>query len=384
MVAGVWGIHYVRPVGCDGRRGRRRDLHLPCRQRRLIFCKCEASDPTCIWAAGTIPLMTTVAIPFVRIDPRQNPNLKIREGYDPAEPYFRTMVVAFASLRRWHPEAALQFISNAEPPKMYAEHFSRLGVDFKPVAFEHEPPAGFARHFTASLYLLDALASLTADRTVVVDPDILCVGSIDRMLDDSGQAVGVLRMGFPTDENINGITRQQAGELHADLGEPADSPDHYGGEAYVIPKEHLDTILERCEKAWDFTLERHAAGGTKFMTEEHILSYAVRGVPIHHLNEHVRRIWTTHRYRRVNGKESQLSLWHLPAEKDRGFDALFDDAINPNSWFWTAPRDEFVDRCGRAMGLHHRPAERVLKDTVGYVVRAAEDTVKKMRKSVLR
>lgn len=334
-----------------------------------------------IGGTGTIPHMTTVAIPFVRIDPIQNPNLRAREGCDPAEPYFRSMVVAFASLRRWHPGADLQFISNAEPPKTYAEHFGRLGVEFKCVAFNHEPPAGFARHFTGSLYLLDALASLTAERSVVIDPDVLCIGALNGML-DTGQSVGVLNLGLAADENINGITRQQAGELHGELGEPADSPDHYGGEVYVIPKEHLGTILERCERAWDFTMERHTSGRMKFQTEEHILSYAVRGVPIHHLNEHANRIWTTHRHRRVNGRESQLSLWHLPAEKGRGFDALFVEAINPDSWFWTAPRDEFIDNCGRAMGLHHRPPIRLLKDIVGHTVRAGEYAILKIRKSL--
>jgi hypothetical protein len=328
--------------------------------------------------------MTTVAIPFVRIDASQNPNLVVRDGRDPAEPYFRTMTVAFASLRRWHPDANLVFISNAEPPTAYGDHFCRLGVEVKLVPFDHRPPEGFARHFTASLYLLDALGSLSAEETVVVDPDVLCVRPLDKMLGEVGGKVGALRMDFPEYEDINGITRLQAGELHGALGEPVDSPEHFGGEAYVIPRRHLDAVMDRCEQAWRFTLDRHSAGQMKFMTEEHILSYAVRGVPLHYLNDHVRRVWTTHRYRRVNGKESNLTLWHLPAEKDRGFDALFPAAIDPTSWFWAADREEFVKASGRAMGFHGRPLARVAKDAVGFVIRAAEDAVKAIRRARLR
>ncbi len=325
--------------------------------------------------------MTTVAIPFVRIDATQNPNLAVREGRDPVEPYFRTMTVAFASLRRWHPDANLEFISNAEPPAAYLAHFDRMGVAVKLVSFDHRPPEGFARHFTASLYLLDALGSFTAAETVVVDPDVLCIAPLDRMLRDNGGKVGALRMDFPADEIINGINRAQAGELHGVLGEPAQSPDHFGGEAYVIPAEHLDSILSRCEKAWVLTLKRHEMGQTKFTTEEHVLSYAVRGVPLNYLNDHVRRIWTTHRYRRVNGQESKLTLWHLPAEKDRGFDALFPDATDESSWFWTASREEFIDRSGRAMGFHHRPPVRFVKDTIGFLVHAVQEASKNLRNS---
>lgn len=328
--------------------------------------------------------MTTVAIPFVRVDASQNPNLVVREGRDPADPYFRTMTVAFASLRRWHPDATLEFISNAEPPAAYQEHFDRMGVQVKIVPFGHRPPEGFARHFTASLYLLDALGSLSAEETLVVDPDVLCVRPMDLMLQQVNGKVGALRMDFPDYEDINGITRVQAGELHGALGEPADSPEHFGGEAYVIPRRHLAAIMERSERAWALTLQRHSNGQMKFMTEEHILSYAVRGVPLQPLNDHVRRVWTTHRYRRVNGKESSLTLWHLPAEKDRGFAALFPAAIDTTSWFWTADHEAFVAAAGRAMGLHGRPPLRVAKDTVGFIVRAVEDAVKAIRRVGLR
>lgn len=324
--------------------------------------------------------MTTVAIPFVRIDASQNPNLVIRGGRDPAEPYFKSMTVAFASLRRWNPDATLEFISNAEPPAVYQDHFDRLGVQTRIVPFGHRPPEGFARRFTASLYLLDALGSLSAEETLIVDPDVLCVRPLGRMLEQVNGRVGALRMDFPDYEDINGITRVQAGELHGALGEPADSPEHFGGEAYVIPRRHLPAILERSENAWDLTLKRHSAGQIKFMTEEHVLSYAVRGLPLQTLNEHVRRIWTTHRYRRVNGKESSLTLWHLPAEKDRGFEAIFPSAVDASSWFWSAGADEFIRSAGRAMGFHDRPLARVAKDTVGFAVWAIQHAVNRGRR----
>lgn len=319
--------------------------------------------------------MISVAIPFVRIDASQNPNVTVLDGDDPAGPYFRTMTVAFASIRRWNPDAELLFISNAAPPDEQRDHFERLRVQVKIVPFLHRPPEGFSRRFTASLYLLDAVNGLTST-TLIVDPDVLCIDSLDEILIKSDGKVGALKMDFPPEEDINGINRLQAGELHNMLGEPSAAPDHFGGEAYLIPVEHRQELISRSERAWQLTLARHATGLSKFTTEEHILSYALRGVPVFHLNEDIRRIWTTHRYRQVNGDEKSLTLWHLPAEKDRGFLDIYAHVIDPTSWFWTASKDDFADRAGRAMGLHHRPIIRLFMDWAGFCVRAVEDTIK--------
>jgi hypothetical protein len=316
--------------------------------------------------------MTTVAVPFVRTEASQNPNLRVRRGEDPAEPYMRAMTVAFASVRRWNPDVDLQLISNASPAGDHLRRLEELGVVYKEVPFAHRPPEGFTKRFEASLYMLDALGSLTAQSTVLIDPDVLCTDSLQPLLTELSGNAGALDMRFPTTENINGLTRTQAGELHAELGEPSTAPAHYGGEMYVIPLSVAQVIVDRCESAWQLSLCRHSEGLSKFTTEEHILSYALRGVPLKNLNHHIRRIWTSYRYRQVYGTEGELALWHLPAEKDRGFRELYSPALEDRSWFWQSDRAEFVDRCGRAMGFHHRPASRFAKDVAGYAVSRAQ------------
>jgi hypothetical protein len=311
-----------------------------------------------------------MAIPFARTQASQNPNLRLHAGSDPAEPYFRAMTVAFGSLRRWHPLADLVLISNAPPPDEHMVALRRLGVRYCDVPFDHRPPPGFTERFEASLYALDALASLTSETTVMLDPDVLCMTNLTSLLERVQGQVGALRMNFPETENINGLTRLQAGELHGLLGEPERSPAHYGGEVYVLPLSRRDALVSRTERAWSLALARHEKGLTKFTTEEHILSYAMRDAPVALLNGDVRRIWTTHRYRTVDGREAALSIWHLPAEKTRGFATLYPSVTDAQSWFWRADPQEFVDRCGRAMGLHGRGPARLARDVAGAVVNA--------------
>jgi hypothetical protein len=193
------------------------------------------------------------------------------------------------------------------------------------------------------------------------------------MIRRTGGEVGALLMNFPPSEDINGLSRQQAGELHGLLGEPEMAPAHYGGEAYLIPGRYRQEIVARVEQAWALTLSRHRAGGAKFLTEEHILSFALKGFPVSNLDGDIKRIWTTHRYRTVDRKEHELTLWHLPAEKDRGFLTLFPYVIEEESWFWKAPVEIFVREAGKALGLHNRPFVRLAKDTIGRAVRMIED-----------
>lgn len=319
--------------------------------------------------------MISVAIPFVRVDASQNPNISVARNADPAEPYLRTMTVAFASIRRWNSDAHLELISNSAPPAQYKMIFDALGVKTRIVPFEHRPPEGFADRFTASLYLLDALASLT-ETTLMIDPDVLCISNLEPMLSRSAGRVGALQMDFSATEDINGLTRRQAGVLHDLLGEPAPAPLHYGGEAYLIPAEYREALVCRVEQAWALTLAQHYAGKPKFMTEEHIMSFALRSFDVNNMDRDIRRIWTTHRYRTVDKTENELTLWHLPAEKDRGFLALFPHVIDRESWFWVAPREQFAFNAGRAMGFHGRPFSRLLLDTIGKNVRRLEDSVR--------
>jgi hypothetical protein len=311
----------------------------------------------------------TVAIPFVRVDAKQNPNIKSKST-DSSLAYFRSMTVAFASVRRLHPDIDLTLITDAAPPGEFKSILSELGIRTQIALFDHRPPAGFTRVFEGSLFLLDALNHLDADISILIDPDVLLVRPLNEMLNELGDRAGAVRIDYTVEQNINGLSRTEAMELYRLLGEPVTAPQqHMGGEFYVIPRKHLDTLRSRVDSAWTLSLHRFSQGETRFTTEEHVLNAALRGIPFMTLNNYVRRVWTAHSFRNVTKNDVQLTAWHLPAEKDRGFAALYPLVLDRSSWFWTATDDEFVSQTAKAMGLGRRTPARLALDLVAHAAR---------------
>lgn len=304
-------------------------------------------------------------MPFIFRTAPDSPNLTAESKENPAQAYSRAISACFASLRRWNDSLELVLVTDSAPNARLAEELQRLQVQICQIPFAHQPPPGYVNQFVASFFLLDAVGLSSESSTLFLDPDVVCIRPLDLAALSKTTQVGGLPMPFAGDDDVNGLTIAEASELHALLGEPRREFVHYGGEAVLIPAERHPAVAQRIEEAWAFTIRRHESGQSKFTTEEHLLSYVFRSLPVHDLTTIIRRIWTGSVFRTVDGHESELSLWHLPAEKGRGFDRLYEEAINPESWFWRASNDEFIRRAGRVMGLHSRPLKRFVRDTAG-------------------
>lgn len=308
---------------------------------------------------------TAVAMAFAEVAPEQNPNVRSRSEAGPSTPYMMCLVVAYSSLRRWNPDLELQLVTNAPLGGEWQAALDDLDVYTIRTPFDHQPPAGFTKRFSGSLFLLDALEILQHQSTLYLDPDVVCLGALKPMLATLSRTCGALPIHYPMFDNINGITLGDTWRFHEELGEAPGVPVHLGGECYYIPEDSASTVLARAEYAWRRSLAASELGRPHFVTEEHLMTYALRNLPLHSVEPWLKRIWTTPRHRTVDGSECGLVLWHLPAEKDRGFTHLYPSARDRESWFWTSPREEFVDRMGRSMGVWRRPPRRFLRDVAG-------------------
>lgn len=314
--------------------------------------------------------MNTVAIPFVKVAHDQNPNSRAGTDEQSLRSYLRAAFISLATFRRWNPELRLEFITNVDPPAYFVTWLKSIEASVRLVEFDHRPPQGFAKSFLGCFFLLDALSQHCDGTILLVDPDVVCLGNLEPVFERCRDAVGVLEMEYADSQSVNGLSRVRAQLLHKQLGEGDGPPPHFGGEIYVVPPSARRKLAKRAETAWSFSLKAFAEGRDYMPTEEHILNFAVRGVDHVLLNDLAKRVWTAHSFRTVDGRESDLLMWHLPAEKDRGFINLESAAADRASWFWRSAAPSFAARMGQVFGLWRRSPLRYAFDSAGRIQRA--------------
>jgi hypothetical protein len=329
---------------------------------------------------GLVNMERVVGVAFASAPMTDNPNIRGRNQAVASQNYFQAMTCLFGSVRRWNKEIFLELITDAEPPGFFLAAVAKFDLRIIKRAFEYRPPQGYASHFNTSLYLLDALevySHSSADISIaIVDPDVLCIKPLDPMFDAAFSAIGAYPLDFPPSVNINGLSRNQAVLLHSELDKrPYEVAPHYGGELLLVQSSSVAPLVDRCRGAFEFSLQRSRCNQLRFTTEEHILSYALRNEKPVDMAPFIRRIHTSRTCRSVTGDEFACSLWHIPAEKGRGFSRLFPYVLNHDSWFWQSSQEEFARNSAAIMGIRRTPSRAII-DSAAIVVRAVDERIR--------
>lgn len=287
--------------------------------------------------------------------------------------YWRCAVVFFASSVRHNPYARHVLYTNASHiPNIgtfsTAEFLQSLGVEIVLLPFEYAPPAGYYNRWRSTFYLFDIIRHLAdtvsdGDRVLVHDTDCLFIKPADALC-DAIDRYGVLTYDckLSPEEDINGLSRLQLGEIYKELGElEMPAPPHFGAEIFAAEADDLRHVAREIEALWEINLSRFADGKPHFNTEEHFLSYIYNklGYRAGTANPFISRIWTGFHYRTTSESNFDLSVWHVPAEKKYGIRRLFEQARRRDSHFWkVATGDDFARYAASYLGI---PASSALK-----------------------
>ena len=212
---------------------------------------------------------------------------------------------------------------------------NELQVEVVHVDFNRIPPKAYHLAWRNQFFEFSILEYVAEnynenDNFLLLDTDCVFVKPAKNIFDEAKANDGFLSyvIDYEAHSDINGLSRTQMKVLFEDLLNDSNIslPGYHGGEFFLssvrnIKKIHSDFIV-----LWPKLLEKNRNGQLKFTEEAHILSYLFykNGFRGSGANQFIRRIWTNPVfYRNTDGKESELYIWHVPAEKRMGFKTLF-------------------------------------------------------------
>lgn len=254
--------------------------------------------------------------------------------------YWRCLFCLFASAKAHMPDCRCVLFYNDPPPRQIdgkdtAELIERLQVELVPFQTVTRPPMDYHPAWNTQFIVLDALDQLAQmsdpeDAVLLLDGDCVFVRPLEeRELSKlRAQRALLYTLDHGPDEEVNGLSTVQLTQLAKTYEPPAEtSPVLYsGGEFVCLSGGALGEVAGLARAAYEQSLARHRLGREKFREEAHLLSYvySVLGFENYSGNELIKRLWTDRAtYCNVDGSEQQLAIWHLPAEKKRGFVRAF-------------------------------------------------------------
>ncbi|MCW3068447.1 MAG: hypothetical protein JWL67_1072 [Solirubrobacterales bacterium] len=243
-----------------------------------------------------------------------------------AERYLECVLVQTASLRWAAPECELVLVSNlhghdslTRRGRALLDRILSFGVELLAAEYRHVPRQQ-VKHFHSSMYVLDAIQAVVADRQPdqqlwMVDVDCVWIDPQAAFAAVAGRTgISTLQIGYPADWRAPTFSREDLGAIGARLGPCDPTPPWIGGEALAGTAGDLRKLMEVCEQL-DHELERF---DTFLPTEEHVLTVAggLGRLEFSNMSTVVGRIWTGRRHEATNPPDpAALAIWHLPSEK---------------------------------------------------------------------
>jgi len=253
--------------------------------------------------------------------------------------YYKCMIVSFASIRRSAPDALIWLFTNGDIPAPFNDHLMSLGVEVKSCDTTYQTNTAVIQSHPGCLYLMDVLnfisqngVPLSARGVVFLDPDTVIRQSLAPLEDElQNFPLVAYDMGIEPTAEWNGQTRAS---LTAALKAMASPSTHqcvtaYGGEFVALRPDMLAKMAAHVDEFWQWYIADGMGLIGPGLTDEHLITVGIASMadPVTDASPWIKRIWTADVYSNVDGSESGIPIWHLPSEKRRGFQRLFDSWV---------------------------------------------------------
>lgn len=290
------------------------------------------------------------------------------------EVYWKSLIVFFSTAHRTNPEAKLKLFSNSTPPySKWSELLSNIGVEIIDIPYAHKPRKGHWKAWQSTFYIIDCLGYLRKkvknnDYVYFMDIDCVVVKSLKK-LNSIMEKYGILNysIDYPVNHKVHGISRE---DMKREFNSLDSYPIYFGGEIYgFYGQENVELIYNESSNI----LRKNFSDKTlTFNTEEHLFTFLFWKLDKAYDNGkgYIKRIWTdASNFRNVSMEDLSLTVWHLPAEKNKGLKKLFNELTAKGNKFWNVNIEQYPEFLGGFLSVPKRNLNRFVVEGVKIVIK---------------
>jgi hypothetical protein len=291
--------------------------------------------------------------------------------------YWKCVICFFVFARHFNPSATLAFFSN-RPTLPEIGHINmkalleKLRVQFYLVPFEFITPEHFYKSWRNQFYEFSILKSISMhndftanDNFLLLDSDCLITTDLKPLFHSVAEHKCITYIiDYEANHPINGICRLEMKEIFERYmnSKLYVVPDYHGGEFYASTVEIAKLLARDFAHTWKSLLKDHADGRKKLNEEAHVLSYLFLKNKFGggQANSFIKRMWTDpSTFRNVQKYDEDLPIWHLPAEKTRGFKTLYHWLKNMRFDLQTIPQKKLKEKLSNIFMVPDVPIHRM-------------------------
>ena len=210
----------------------------------------------------------------------------------------------------------------------------KYNIDIRLFPVRSLPPKGFYKAWSSQFLLLDIFEEIVQfikadDRLLILDSDCIFSKPVSSdFLTDIDTHRGLLyTIDYPVDKPGNGLSTRMLRAMATEMtGRNSDGVFYEGGEFICMKGELLPEFSRTARDVFNWSLQRYSKGLPKYNTEEHTfcIVYWLLGLSPFTGNKYIKRLWTDMSSSvNIEPGDDQRLIWHLPAEKNKGFTRYF-------------------------------------------------------------
>ncbi|MDU1538944.1 MAG: hypothetical protein E6902_04910 [Paeniclostridium sordellii] len=257
------------------------------------------------------------------------------------------------------------------------DFFKQNNISVVNIELTNKTPKDWFGSWRNQFYIFDILKYIKEefsdeDKFLILDSDCVFTKNIGNLFLNLSTNTINYNINYDKNQIVNGISEVQMTEIYNEIfNKNEDLIHYYGGEFFVGSMNTISKILTEFELLWEQNLKRYSANKMKLNEEAHFLSCIYKSLNIENNegNNFIKRMWTSFKFNNINNEDMELPIWHLPAEKQTGFNTMFNKISVDYKKYLDIDEKEYRDMLKQNFGIPSRTFKKYVLDIKSIIIK---------------